>query len=164
MTSQLGDPSRVRLADAGDERELMDLARLLHGEIGSFSFSESKVGDMVRKAIDGPVEARRGVIGVIGAPSELHAMVYLEIAAEYYTEDLCLLERFNYVLPGFRRTTASDDLIAFSQSMSNQFDLPLLMGVFTNERTAAKARFYRRHLGEPLGYFFGHNLKIRGTA
>jgi hypothetical protein len=164
MTTQIGDPSRVRLADADDEGEIMELARLLHGEIGSFAFSEPKVRSMVQRAIDGPVSARRGLIGVIGPASSIEGMVYLEITSEYYTDELCLLERFNYVLPGHRKSSASDDLIAFSQSMSDQFGLPLLMGIFTNERTAAKARFYRRHLGEPLGYFFGHNLRTRGTA
>lgn len=164
MTTQIGDPSRVRLADADDEREIMGLARLLHGEIGVFEFSEPKVRKMVQSAIDGPVPSRRGLIGVIGDRDDLHGMVYLEISAEYYTDDICLIERFNYVLPQQRKTTASDDLIAFSQSMSDQFGLPLLMGIFTNERTMAKMRFYRRHLGEPLGHFFGHNLKMRGIA
>jgi len=163
MTTQIGDPSRVRVAEVSDEDDLLRLARLLHGEIGVFDFCEPKVRDMIRRAIDGPVAQRRGIVGVCGESGAIGGMVYLEITSEFYTDDLCLLERFNYVLPSHRTSSISRDLIAFSKEMSDQFKLPLLMGIFTNERTLPKMRLYQRQLGEPLGAFFGHNLKMRGT-
>ncbi len=161
---QVGDPTRVRLADANDENELMALTQLLHGEIGIFAFSEHKIRDLLRGALQGPVERRRGVIGVIGAPGHIEGAIYLELTSAYYSDEFCLQELFNYVLPPARKTSASRDLIAFAKSISDRFGLPLLIGVLTNERTEAKVRLYRKQLGEPVGAFFAHNVThIRGA-
>jgi len=164
MTTNIGDPTRVRLADADDEGEVMSLCSFLHGENGMFSMSEHKVRAMVRAATNGPVDARRGLIGVIGSPGHIEGSIYLQIGSLWYSDELTLIEQWNYVLPQHRSTSASRDLIAFAKDISDRFGLPLLIGVVSNERTEAKCRLYRKQLGEPSGHFFMHNVtKIRGT-
>jgi hypothetical protein len=165
MTHHIGDPTRVRLADQNDEGELMTLCALLHGENGVFPMSEYKVRDMLKGALNGPVEKRRGLVGVIGEPGHIEGSIYLDIGALWYSDALCLIEQWNYVLPAYRKSNASRDLIAFAKSISDRFGLPLLIGVLSTERTEAKVRLYRRQLGDPVGVYFAHNVTpIRGTV
>jgi hypothetical protein len=165
VSTQIGDPTRVRLADAGDVDELLSMCKLLHGENGIFDINEFKVRDMLCAATHGEVQDRRGVVGVIGEPGSIEASIYLQIGPLWYTDELSLVEQWNYVLPMYRRTSASKDLIAFSVYISDIFHLPLLIGVLSSERTEAKIRFYRRQLGDPVGVYFAHNVTpIRGAV
>lgn len=157
MTTQLGDPSRVRLADERDQDELFEMTRLLHGEIGIFPICESKVRDMIREAVTGPPEQRGGLIGAIGEPGAIQGSICLQLGSYWYTDENVFSERWNFVLPGFRHTSASQDLIAFARTMSDHFEIPLMISVVSNDRTAAKVRLYRKQLGEPIGAFFAHN-------
>lgn len=151
-----GDVSRVRLADERDEEELMQLTRFLHGENGLFAMSEVRVRDIIRQALIGPVERRRGVIGVIGEAGDIEGAIYLAVACEWYSDEWCVQELFNYVYPHKRKSNNSRDLIAFAKHIADSFKLPLMIGVLSNERTEAKVRLYRKQLGEPAGAFFLH--------
>ena len=151
-----GDPSRVRIADERDEEALFELCQFLHGENGIFTMSEPAVRAVLRKAIIGPVEMRRGIVGVIGERNDLHGAIFLEIGSQWYSDDISLAELFNYVYPQHRKTSASNDLIAFAKKMSDHFGVPLMIGVLSNTRTEAKVRLYRKQLGEPVGAFFLH--------
>lgn len=164
MTQHLGDPSHVRLADARDQDELFEMTRLLHGEIGIFPIAEHKVRQMIREAVTGPPERRGGLIGAIGSPGNIMGSICLQIGSYWYTDSLVFSERWNFVLPPYRHTSASQDLIAFARTMSDQFDIPLMISVVSNDRTAAKVRLYRKQLGEPVGAFFAHNAKRVGDA
>lgn len=157
MTPATGDPSRVRLADARDEDELLDLCRSLHAENGMFPMSEPKVSQILRAALEGPIAFRRGLIGVIGPRHGIEGAIFLEVGSNWYSTQLYLNEMFNYVLPQYRNSTNSADLIAFAKQMSDQFQVALLIGVLSTIRTEAKIRHYRRQLGEPIGAFFVHN-------
>lgn len=151
-----GNPERVRIADGRDEDELMNLCSLLHGENGVFEISEPKVRSMLRSALEGPVEQRRGIVGAIGPAGSIQGSIFLEIGQLWYSEDFMLSELWNYVLPQYRASSNSKDLIAFAKSISDRFRLPLMIGVLSNERTEAKIRHYRQQLGPPSGAFFVH--------
>lgn len=153
-----GDPTRVRLAVADDEDELVDIVRLMHGENGIFTLCEDKVRETLRNALSGPVEKRRGLIGAIGPKGSIEGSIYLEVGTLWYSSQWTLIEQWNFVLPPFRRSTGSKDLISFAKLMSDKFGLPLVIGVLSNERTEAKVRLYRKQLGEPAGAFFVHGL------
>lgn len=157
MTPQIGNPSRVRLADERDQDELFEMTRLLHGEIGIFPIAEHKVREMIRAAVTGPVEQRLSLIGAIGDPGDIHGSICLQVGSYWYTDANVFSERWNFVMPAHRNTSASHDLIAFAKAMSDHFEIPLMISIVSNERTAAKVRLYRKQLGEPLGAFFAHN-------
>lgn len=152
-----GDHTRVRVADSGDEDALMKLCTFLHGENGIFDLDETAVRFAIRKAVVGPVEQRHGIIGVIGKGDDLEGAIFLEPACLWYTTQACLQELFSYVYPQYRSSNDSNDLIAFAKHVSDHFKLPLMIGVLSNYRTAAKVRLYRKALGEPAGAFFLHN-------
>jgi len=152
-----GDHTRVRVADSSDEEALMELARYLHAENGLFDFDDVAVRYAFRKAIVGRPEQRHGIVGVIGTPDELEGAIFLEPACLWYTTQPCFQELFSYVYPKYRSSSDSNDLIAFAKHVSDHFNLPLMIGVLSNYRTAAKVRLYRKALGEPAGAFFLHN-------
>jgi hypothetical protein len=146
---------QVRLATPGDEPELMALCRALHGEIGLFSFSESKVRGVIQQYF----ERRGGIIGVIGPSNAIEASICLIIAEQYYTTDWHLMEMWNFVAAPYRRSRNAEALIEFAKRCSTQIGLPLIIGVMSNVRTAPKVRLYQRRLGVPSGAFFCYNAQ-----
>lgn len=132
----------------------MDLCRTLYGENALFSMDDNKVRHFLRKAF-----ARDGaIIGVIGTPEHIEAAIYLLIGEFWYSTDKHLEEFFNYVRPEHRKSKHAQALISFAKELSDD-QLPLLIGVLSTERTAAKVRLYRRQLGEPIGAFFFYDTK-----
>jgi len=97
----------------------------------------------------------RHIIGLVGK-DRIEGMIMLLIAQFWYTEDWCLEEIMNYVLPDYRRSTHAKDMISFAKRCSNEIGIPLVIGVVANERTKAKIELYRRQLGDPVGGYFIH--------
>jgi hypothetical protein len=144
--------SPVRKAIPSDEPELMEMCRKLHQENGIFSFSERKVRDVLQSAWNG----KGGIIGVIGSPGKLESSICLTIGDYFYTDDFHIGELWNFVLPEHRKSPNAKEMIRFALRCSDEIGLPLIIGVLSNERTAAKLRLYHRLLGEPAGGFFVH--------
>lgn len=128
----------------------MELCRELHTENGLFTMSEDKVRSTLHVAF-----ARRGgIIGVIGQPGHIEAMIYLLISSQWYTEQLHLEELLNFCRPQYRKSGNAKALIQFAQKCAVELDLPLTIGVISNTRTEAKVELYKRQLGKPAGAFF----------
>lgn len=149
-----GDHTRIRVANENDADEIMEMAREIHGENGVFRLSEEKIRTLLDGALSGPVETRRGVCGVIGASGTVESSIFLEFGVPYYSEDVGVFELWNYVRPEYRRTNNCNDQIAWARYVRAQFDLPLVIGCLSNQRTQAKIRLYSRQLGPPAGAFF----------
>lgn len=150
----LGDHTKVRVADANDADDVLAMAKTLHEENGVFALSERKVRALLDGALTGPVEKRRGICGVIGAPGSLESSIFLEFAEPYYSDDIGIFELWNTVLVQHRNTDNCRDQIAWARYVRAQFALPLVIGVLSNQRTEAKVRIYARQLGPPAGAFF----------
>ncbi len=88
---------------------------------------------------------------------EIRAMIYMLITRFWYTRSFHLEELFNFVHPGYRHSNYADALLRFAGYSSDQLGIPLLIGVLTNARMAAKVRLYRRRLGMPVGAVFAKN-------
>ena len=142
----------IRLADDADELGILDMCKAMHAEQPYHPLNIGKVAAMVRLAIHQSPE-RRGILGVIGDRHDLKAAIFLLIEPIWYSDDWQLLEFFNYVRPEYRRMGFAADLIAYAKRCSDQIGLDLTVGVFSNVRTAAKIRLYRRWL-PPVGAFF----------
>jgi hypothetical protein len=118
---------------------------------GQFTLSGSKLENMVSRILDG----HGGIIGIIQRDRDIEAIIMMLISQFWYTEDYCLEETLNYVRPEYRRSTNAKDMIAFGKRCSDEIGIPLVIGVVSNERTAAKLALYERQLGKPVGgYFF----------
>ena len=127
----------------------MDLCRALHKENGLFSMNENKVRGYLRRAF-----ARDGaIIGVIGKPDHIEGAIYLLVGEFWYSNEKHLEEFFNFIRPEHRKSKHAQALICWAKELSDD-QLPLLIGVISTERTAAKVRLYRRQLGDPIGAFF----------
>lgn len=150
--------SPVRKATAQDEEDILDLCRQNHSENGQFSLAPSKLQDMVSRAFN-----RSGaIIGVVGPSHRIEGAILLLISQFWYTDDWCLEEVFNYVRPEYRRSTHAKDMISFGKRCSDELNIPLVIGVVSNERTRAKIELYRRQLGEPVGGYFLHRPASAG--
>jgi hypothetical protein len=142
----------VRKARPTDRSTILNILEQNHGENGQFGLSMRKVEGMVDKAFsnDGCI------IGTVGHGSNIEGIIMLLIAQFWYTDDWCLEEIINYVLPEHRRSTHAKDMIAFAKRCSDEIKIPLVIGVVSNERTKAKIELYRRQLGDPVGGYFIH--------
>jgi hypothetical protein len=145
--------SPVRRAVPADEAELMEMCRKLWEENGLFTFSERKVRDILHSAWDG----RGGIIGVIGDTGKLQGSICLTIGDYFYTDEFHVGELWNFVLPEHRRSTNAKELIRFAVRCSDEIGIRLVIGVISNERTAAKVALYERILGKQNGAFFIHH-------
>ena len=79
--------------------------------------------------------------------------------ADWYTETPSISDRMLFVHPNHREgTTHARDLLAWTQALSDRLG-PLLIGVTTTHRAAAKIRFYQRLFGAPRAYLFTYGLR-----
>jgi ribosomal protein S18 acetylase RimI-like enzyme len=156
LTSTL---SKTRIAQPSDEPEILHLITLMHAESG---WARLDI-DCVRETLAKAFERRGGIITVIGPPGAIRAMMYVWITHPWFSCENHLEELFCWVHPEHRRSDYSKLLIEEAKKYSDQISLqsgtkvPLLMGVLTNRRMAAKVRLYRRFFGLPVGAFFMHN-------
>lgn len=149
----------VRKARLADRPRILKMCEENHADNGQFSYSKHKVEEMIDRAFSNG----GAVIGVVGQ-SEIEGMIVLLISQFWYTEDWCLEELMNYVSPPFRRSNNAKDLIRFAKRCSDEIDIPLVIGVVSNERVEAKMRLYKREMGEPVGGYFIHNAPPRFRA
>jgi hypothetical protein len=141
----------VRKAVASQRDEILRICHQNHGENGQFTLSPRKVEAMVDRAFSNG----GAIIGVVGK-DRVEGLIFLVIGQHWYTDDFCLEEIMNYVLPDYRRSTHAKDMIKFGVRCSDELAIPLVIGVVSNERTRAKVELYRRQLGEPVGGYFIH--------
>lgn len=141
----------VRKAVASDRAVILNICHRNHEENGQFSLAPKKVEAMVDRAFTGG----GAIIGVVGR-DQVEGIIMLLISQFWYTDDWCLEEIMNYVLPDYRRSTHAKDMIKFGIRCSDELSIPLVIGVVSNERTKPKIELYRRQLGEPVGGYFIH--------
>lgn len=145
----------VNLAVKGDEDEIYNLLVIMHTESPFFPFDPELVRDAIRQG----TEKKGGIIGVIRGPERIEATCgLLMTAAAWYTRELALHDMWNFVHPQHRRSTHAKKLIEFGKLCSKHFadagtPVPLQMAVYSEARTEAKCRLYRRQL-QPIGQLF----------
>lgn len=142
----------VRIATEADIPGVLRLCAMLHEENGIATMSEDKVTGLVWRCVN----RNGGILGVIGSPDAIQAMIALQIDSLWYTDDEILAEVFNFVHPEHRKSDHARRMIEFAKATSEGMGLPLFIGVISNRRTEAKIRLYRRQLGDPAGAFFIH--------
>lgn len=152
--------SLVRLAHSSDEAEVLAHIRIMHAESGWRELDIDRCRIFLARAFD----RKGGILGVIGAPGHIRAMIYVLITNAWYTSEHHLEELFCWVHPDHRNSDYSKLLIEFAKDCSDRISVemgskcPLIMGILTGKRMAAKVRLYRRFFGIPVGAYFAHNV------
>lgn len=167
-------PSIVRSARPDDAKEIWRLFLQGHRENGLFSLAPDKVQWFMSRCLfpetiqPGDTDVR-GVIGVIGTPNALEALVFVTIGSYWYSHDKHIEEFIVYVDPECRRSGHAQALVQWMKDQVEITGLPLMTGIISNERTEAKCRLYRRLLPK-IGEFFlytpkgGGNFAVAGSS
>lgn len=151
--------AEVRLAVPSDEPELLHLIQIMHAEAGWRPLDIERAREMLAMAF----ERRGGIVATIGGPGRIRALLGLQIACAWYTKVNHIEELFCWVHPEHRHSDYAKILTDYAKKCSDDisreagFKVPLLIGVLTHQRMAAKVRLYRRFFGLPVGAFFVHN-------
>lgn len=150
--------SIVRSAKPEDRQEVWRLLLQGHRENGLFELSTDKVNWLLDRVLSpekiapndiGP----RGLIGVIGEPGKLEAIAFLLIGQFWYSSDPHLEELIVFVDPECRKSHHAQEIIAWMKRTSDVLDIPILTGIISKDRTAAKIRLYDRFLPR-IGAFY----------
>ena len=150
--------SIVRSALPEDKEEIWRLFLMAHRENGIFKLDPVKVEHLMNRAIyadnippwdSGP----RGHIGVIGEHGKLEAIVFLLIGQFWYSSDMQLEELLVFVDPECRKSDHAKSIIDWMKKTANTLGIPLLTGIISKDRTAAKIRLYDRYLPR-IGAFY----------
>lgn len=148
----------VRVATREDQDEIMRLLTCMHAEGGIMPLDEMAA----KKTFDLAFNRQGGIIGVIGIPGDIKAMIFLLMSRFWYSRQYHLEELFNFVRPDVRNSAGNSKdgyasrLIEFAKRCSDEIGLPLTIGILTNQRMEGKVRLYRRSLGVPAGAWFVH--------
>ena len=139
----------VRLAVQEDIPALMELMRRACEENSTHPFDEEKVFAIVCRCFN-----KQGVmISVIGEIGDPVAYLLMVVDQIWFSTDYQLLELSLFVHPDHRRSNYAKQLMSFSKQASEGLELDLTIGVYSNERTAAKVRLYQRQFKQ-AGTFF----------
>jgi GNAT superfamily N-acetyltransferase len=147
----LTSSSIVRKAVPADRDSIWDLFRLLHEENGVFQLSDQKIDTLLDRILH-PEKipewdtGARGFMGVIGPIGALEGLLVMVLGSFWYSDDIIFEEYANFVHPDHRRSNHAKALLAYSRHMADNVKIPLVIGIISNLRTAAKVRLYRRQL------------------
>jgi hypothetical protein len=166
MTPKPGNPYGILLPTVEDEAALDKHIRALHQENGMWELSDEKVTKMIRAATRGE-DGGKVIIGLIkDGGTEIEGSICLMLSEVYYAPIWHLVEQWNFVGKPYRQSTHAKRLIQFakwcSDSMSNslngagieQTEVPLVIGILTQEQLASKIRLYRRQGLQQVGAYF----------
>lgn len=142
-----GGVEGVRLAVATDEAALFALAMMQHKEMGIFSYNQQKVIDCIKLC----TARQGGIIYVIEEGNHVVASLCLVFSSEWYSDDIFLSERWNFVHPNYRRSNYGRLLLEQAKWTCERFkaigqNIPVVIGIATLDRTESKVRLYARHL------------------
>jgi hypothetical protein len=135
----------------------MAICRELYDENAIFAADWDAVSETIKKATN----RQFGIMGLIGDRGRVEAASLLLITRFWYTNVWHLEELFNYVRPSSRKfrlngVTHANRLLEWTKKISDEMKIPLISGVLSEERTAAKIRLYERKYGPMKGAFFVH--------
>ena len=148
----------VRIGTPEDIDQLMELALSACDENG---FVEPNTQKLLNELWHGLVLAD-GIVGIIGETGKkLEGAVLLRISEMWYSDSRVLEEKAIFIHPDYRSAKGgrARRLVEFAKRCAEELDIPLLIGVLSNDRTEAKIRLYERQFGKASGAFFLYNAR-----
>jgi len=148
----------VRVATVDDLDDVMRLAMQM-GDEQAFLPHTAELGlQQVWPALN----LDNGICGIIKPDGgEVEGIIVLRIGKMWYSNEKALEEKFVFVPPEFRSAKGGRGrkLCEFAKRTAKELNLPLMIGVLSNHRTAGKIKLYERIFGPPAGAFFLYNGK-----
>lgn len=133
----------VRVGQPADFDAMMTFLRDAHAENGMAPIAEDRVAPVLQCAL----AQWRGIVGIVDAPdNRVAASVGLLIGKWWYSHEEHLEDIFTFVREDFRHMKMATPLLDFAKRAARNLEMPLLMGVLSNERTQAKVRLFERKL------------------
>jgi hypothetical protein len=145
----------VRIGTALDVDDIMFLALSACEENGFVEPNPAKLLCEIWPALN----LDKGLVGIIGPEGNPEGAVLLRIGSMWYSDHEVLEEKAIFIHPDYRSAKGgrARRLCEFSKQVADSLDIPLIIGVLSNDRTKAKVRLYERQFGEPSGAFFLYN-------
>jgi len=141
----------VRVGTPQDYFRMMDFMRLMHAENGVMPWDDEAVDNAVKCGL----AHYHSIVGIIdGDNGDVAASVGLFMGRFWYTAKPHLEDHWLFVAEPYRRRPLARPLLEFAKRAADKMDTPLLMGVLSETRTAAKCRLYERQLGPSRGAAF----------
>lgn len=144
---------RIRIGTPEDIHEMMSIALQACDENGFLNPNPEKLAADIWPALN----QEHGIVGVIGhAGGMIEGAVLLRIGTLWYSDAPVVEEKAIFIHPDFRSAKGgrARRLCEFSKQVADRLGLPLVIGVLSNQRTAAKVRMYERVFGPASGAFF----------
>ena len=149
---------KVTLATPQDEEQILSIAMAAWTENGLADIDIEKVRGMLRPAL----YLWQGLCGIIKQPSgRIEGGILLRMSQMWYSNAWMIEEKIIFVDPEFRSAKGgrAGMLCDFSKKVADDLGIPLMIGVLSNDRTAAKIKMYERKFGDPAGAFFLYGAK-----
>lgn len=144
---------QIRIGGPADVDDVMELALSACEEN---SFLEAQPQYLLRE-IWAALNRDKGLVGIISKPNgKPEGAVLLRIGQMWYSDKEVLEEKAVFIHPDYRSAKGgrARRLVEFSKKIADALEIPLIIGVLSNNRTAAKVKLYERQLGSPAGAFF----------
>ena len=151
--------SALRIATPDDFHEVFRICCLLHEENGQHAFSELKARHFIWRGLN----QDQAIVGVIGPQNNIKAIIYLAVDPVYYSDDVQLIEMWNFVRKDCRKSDYAKRLIQFAKRCADEIGCDLTIGVISNDRLAAKERLYRRLLPQGGCFFIYHGGSVNAA-
>jgi hypothetical protein len=132
---------------------MMDIAMAASEENSLTNFSPRKLLEEIYSSLC----LHHGIVGIIGEPGrQIEAAILMRIESLWYTDDLSIIERAIFVHPDFRAAKGgrAAKLCDWAKRVANEMNLPLVIGILSSQRTAAKVKLYERQFGEAAGAYW----------
>ena len=148
----------IRVGMPEDIDEIMVIAVQAAEENGFLEANPRKLAEEIYPALC----QDHGIVGLIGRKGEaIEGIVVLRIGTMWYSDTPVVEEKAIFIHPEYRSAKGgrATRLCEFSKKVSDTLGIPLIIGVLSNNRTAAKVRMYERQFGKPSGAFFLYGAK-----
>lgn len=139
----------VRLAEPEDLHGILALMKEACAEDAQHPIDEEKVFSMVMRHYN-KQGAMIAVIGELGNPIAYCLSILDPL---WYSQEWQLLELSLFVSQEHRKSTYAKQMMQFMKKASEGLKLDLTIGVFSNARTEAKVRLYKRQFPQVGAYF-----------
>jgi hypothetical protein len=145
----------IRVGTPEDVHDVMDLALTACEENAFVKPNPSRLLEDIWPALN----LEKGLMGIIGTPNHLEGLVLLRLGKMWYSDQDVVEEKAIFIYPEFRNAKGgrARRLCEFSKRVADSLQIPLIIGVLSNHRTAAKVRLYERQFGPSAGAFFLYN-------
>ena len=143
----------IRIAKPNDIDDIMELALAACEENGFVNPNPVKL----LKEIYPALHRDHGICGLIGVPgNKPEGAILLRIGEMWYSDHKVIEEKAIFIHPQYRNAKGgrARRLCEFAKQIADSLNMPLMIGVLSNNRTEAKIRLYERQFGAPAGAFF----------